>query len=859
MGQSYPMLLDLGARQAEGGFDVLQLIGGASYMQHMKIPEDMGPVRFQSSKLQRKELPGRGKGIVAQADIGVGELLIAARPIELVRPGDGDWHFQADLEEVLTQRLLQRCMDCDAQCVEDVFSLFDGEGSERPKWNPHAWRSNDLALPMPIGAGNLELYRRLRGAELRFNEPNAMAFNQPRCQRGGRQKSRYNRSINSCAKASQWIAALHLAREMLTADISPTIITFNSLLNASARAGQRLDSVRAFSISNPRYFIAMALLDTIVALQVLPDVISYSSAIRACEENSLWLEAVGLLHTMDQAQITPNGISYNSVISVCQGCGLWMIALDILRSMEIRSILPDIFSYNSAISCCKSSGRWQQALSLYSCLPSASLQPDLYTWNSLLSSCESDQWRVALRVFDAMLSVDMVPDNISYNSIIAALAAEGHWTLALEFLSGVTKPSLGMVSNSILAACEAQEWPAAVQLLMDMPGLNLSADECCFSSAINSCRRSTCWQIALSLLQSMAVHLRSDSVCYNCAIACCHWQWAYALLGRALGDGVADRLGFHSVINACRGEWRSALELFTAMKRWNIRRDEVSYNSSISTCEKGGQWIHSLTLLLSMNVSRVAPGCISCSGAISAGARRARWRRALGLLRFATLRRMEHDVISVNGAISAGSPQIALSLLRQMESQAMRPSGVSCNGAISAWEGSHWMMVLQLLSSQLQRDVVSFNSSISACQKARHQEEALKLQVQMEEEALSPNVVTFNASMACDWRQALEHLDALQSKDLEPDLISLNCAMVPMRSAWPVALSLLAHANAMQPQDLSFNCALGCLPSYAWLSAVGLLGSMGRMVLQPNELTLTGVVNACEVRLLLLFFPTEGG
>ena len=28
----------------------------------------------------------------------MGELLIAARPIELVRPGDGDWHFQADLE-----------------------------------------------------------------------------------------------------------------------------------------------------------------------------------------------------------------------------------------------------------------------------------------------------------------------------------------------------------------------------------------------------------------------------------------------------------------------------------------------------------------------------------------------------------------------------------------------------------------------------------------------------------------------------------------------------------------------------------------------------------------------------------------
>lgn len=30
-------------------------------------------------------------------------------------------------QEVLTRRLLQRCMDCDAQCVEDVFTLFDGQ------------------------------------------------------------------------------------------------------------------------------------------------------------------------------------------------------------------------------------------------------------------------------------------------------------------------------------------------------------------------------------------------------------------------------------------------------------------------------------------------------------------------------------------------------------------------------------------------------------------------------------------------------------------------------------------------------------------------------------------------------------
>lgn len=162
---NFPMFIDLGARQAFGSFDVLQLMGGASVMQHIIVPDDMGPLRFESAKLERKALPGRGQGLVAKANIAEGELLIASRPIELIRPGDQDWQYHADmafLEEVLTRRLYQRCMDCDAQCVEDVFSLFDGQG-HGARWTPHTWRSDDFALPMPQGAAGDELFLRLRG------------------------------------------------------------------------------------------------------------------------------------------------------------------------------------------------------------------------------------------------------------------------------------------------------------------------------------------------------------------------------------------------------------------------------------------------------------------------------------------------------------------------------------------------------------------------------------------------------------------------------------------------------------------------------------------------------------------------
>ena len=93
---TFPLLIDLGARQATGAIEVLQLMGSASIMKHVQVPDDMGPLSFQSSKLQRKELPGRGRGLVAKEDIAPGELLITARPLELVRPGDPDWQYQAD-------------------------------------------------------------------------------------------------------------------------------------------------------------------------------------------------------------------------------------------------------------------------------------------------------------------------------------------------------------------------------------------------------------------------------------------------------------------------------------------------------------------------------------------------------------------------------------------------------------------------------------------------------------------------------------------------------------------------------------------------------------------------------------------
>ena len=50
---------------------------------------------------------------------------------------------------------------------------------------------------------------------------------------------------------------------------------------------------------------------------VLPNVISCSAAVSACEKGQQWQQALGDLAVMQQAAVLPNVISYAAAISAC--------------------------------------------------------------------------------------------------------------------------------------------------------------------------------------------------------------------------------------------------------------------------------------------------------------------------------------------------------------------------------------------------------------------------------------------------------------------------------------------------------------------------------------------------------------
>ena len=82
----------------------------------------------------------------------------------------------------------------------------------------------------------------------------------------------------------------------------------------------------------------------------MPNVISCSAAISACEKGGEWEQALSLLSSMPGVQVMPIVISCNAAISACEKGDEWKQALSLLSAMDKKHIAPDKSSYRGGSS-----------------------------------------------------------------------------------------------------------------------------------------------------------------------------------------------------------------------------------------------------------------------------------------------------------------------------------------------------------------------------------------------------------------------------------------------------------------------------------------------------------------------------
>lgn len=150
----------------------------------------------------------------------------------------------------------------------------------------------------------------------------------------------YNTAIAAFARCNRPVEAEALLTTMLSRDVAPDTISYNSAINGYARRGD-LDAAR-------RLLRRMTELGSMGGL-VKPDQFTYNSVANAAAKRGDAVAAAEVLKDMTQAGVTPSLITYNSCLAACKSKGDLQRAAVLLDLMREDGISPDQRSYSAAI------------------------------------------------------------------------------------------------------------------------------------------------------------------------------------------------------------------------------------------------------------------------------------------------------------------------------------------------------------------------------------------------------------------------------------------------------------------------------------------------------------------------------
>ncbi|CAE8586703.1 unnamed protein product [Polarella glacialis] len=181
------------------------------------------------------------------------------------------------------------------------------------------------------------------------------------------------------------------------------------------------------------------------------------------------------------------------------------------------------------------------------------------------------------------------------------------------------------------------------------------------------------------------------------------------------------------------------------------------------------------------------------------------------------------------------------------------------NSAAAACAGAHRWQLAALLLAQggpSGTDVVTFNTCITACERAARWEQGLELLCGLVRRRLRPSVVTLSAAVsACQrghaWELGLLILARMRAQGPQPNAVTFNAAASAAAAAgrWEAALSLLQEmvADAHSPDVVSFTVGVAaCGRALRWAEGLRLLSQSLSHDVVPDPVTLHAALSACE-------------
>ncbi|CAE7464388.1 unnamed protein product, partial [Symbiodinium necroappetens] len=201
--------------------------------------------------------------------------------------------------------------------------------------------------------------------------------------------------------------------------------------------------------------------------KVETNVFHFSSAVAACEKGKAWHLAVDIFQSMSQVGILPNEVTYNSAIGACEGWS-WATAIHLLDGMH-RVLSCSKTSCDICMSAC--SRVWHVAVRFLRSMAEYGVLPNVISRSCAVHA--GSPWHVAFHLLGQTAS-----DPIAFS---AALAARGPWVCALELFENLRFLRLridAVLCHHVATACRETgsrvgSWQHAVHICHSMSDIAL--------------------------------------------------------------------------------------------------------------------------------------------------------------------------------------------------------------------------------------------------------------------------------------------------------------------------------------------------------------------------------------------------
>ena len=145
-----------------------------------------------------------------------------------------------------------------------------------------------------------------------------------------------------------WRKAMLLMQRMCQVQLQPDVRTFNATISCCKM--------------EEKWREAVDLLVEMKKLKVMANVVSYNTAMSCCEGE--WQVALALLQSMFADSLQPDVITYSTAINSTATSGNWQMAMLLFMMINQQRLQSDVICFGAVISSCVKSGQWQHALLL---------------------------------------------------------------------------------------------------------------------------------------------------------------------------------------------------------------------------------------------------------------------------------------------------------------------------------------------------------------------------------------------------------------------------------------------------------------------------------------------------------------